>query len=203
MTKYSLLQSAIVAAAVALFVPAFCVPVEGGENSTSIIPALAPAIELNTRSILNKRGSSFVNVGAASCFQGAFVHKYVNEKVRHETQERTSRTRFTAINETPEPLWIWIEIRIGDDTFRVPDPDATWTQKIKIDPGESVQVGNIPIHSGNIRAYARCNENGVQCAGDEGTATKWEWTTEPEPDKTPNTAGINLSLGTSITPTQS
>jgi hypothetical protein len=205
MSKYNLIQSAIVAAAVALFVPALCAPMEGGENPTSIISAFVSALALKVKSTPSKRGvsTSFVDLGMGDLYQGAIIQKYPDEVGRQTIQWRTSRTRFTIVNETPEILWIWIETTLSkppsQPIFSVPDPDAPGgpgPHKIKIARGQSIQISNIPTHCGINRAYARCDENGQQCAGHEGAATKWEWSTEPGPDEKPNTIGINLSLGT-------
>jgi hypothetical protein len=73
-------------------------------------------------------------------------------------------------------LWIWIEIdtAIGEfATFEVTDPDSPEAQKIKLQPGESVKVSNLPNHSGSFRAYARCDEEGPGWAGHEDAAIKW------------------------------
>jgi len=45
-------------------------------------------------------------------------------------------------------------------TFKVPDLDAPEAQKGNLQPGESVQVSNLPSNSGSFRAYARCDEEG-------------------------------------------
>jgi hypothetical protein len=172
-----------------------------GKNSIPIaLAASPPSIELRDRS--SRRGGSFVEFGAAPLWEGSVVHKYANEDDRLATQgwKSVGGIRFTIINTTPEPLWVWIETTRGA-TYWVKDPDAPWGlfNKIKIQAGESIQISNLPQHSGTVRAYARCNEEGTACAGDEGTATKWEWTTSPQNNGS-HIVGLNPSLGTQIPP---
>jgi hypothetical protein len=195
MVKYRLCQATIIAAALAFAAPALGAPAQAGD-STSIASALAPPPELFARTTLSKRGAHFTALGADGHWQDAVVNKYASESDRYANQEYRSEggTRYTVVNDTPERLFIWIETtRI--DTYKVKDPEAPWTHKIKIEPGESVQISNLPSHTGAVRAYAGCNDHGLECAGHEGAATKWEWTIDA--NNHPGALGINISLGLS------
>jgi hypothetical protein len=194
MTRYNLIQSSIVAAVLATVVLILGAPAQGADNSTSFVTTLAPPLQLHGRSTSSK--STFVELGADGGYQDAVVQKYGSEGLRQATQGWSPHgaRRFTVVNETPEPLWIWLETTLpGFPIFTIPNPDARWVPKIKIHPGESLQISNMPTHTGAIRAYARCDERGLDCASEEGAATKWEYTFEP--GGKPNLVGINLSLG--------
>lgn len=194
MVKYNLRGFAIIAATLALVVPT-----QAGENSTSVIPSIPPAFEISARSILSKRGDSFIDLGAHGDWGGAVVRKYANEETRRATQGWSSGIRTTVMNDTSETMWVWLEATMNKITFVIPDPDAREIRKVKIGPGESVQMSNMPIgHSGAVRGYARCNENGLNCAGDEGTQTKWEWTALTGYKE--GLVWINPSIGTSKWP---
>ncbi|KAE9366795.1 Osmotin, thaumatin-like protein [Stipitochalara longipes BDJ] len=177
MTKYNLCQFATVAVAFALIVPALGAPTQAGDNATLVASTLGSPGEPIARSILNKRGDHFTDFGANAYWKDAVGHKYANEADRYENQGRKSigGTRFTVINNTPQSL-----------------SRRTWDRNFKIRPGESIQISNLPSHTGAIRAYAQCNEQGLDCAGHEGAATKWEWTTDPNGHV--GALGINISL---------
>jgi len=180
MVEYRFLRTTLVAAAP--FIPALGALAQLGLDSDSFASAVVP---------LAKR-DPLIEV------QGGYFQRYPNEGIRHGTQgwAPTKGHRYTIINEAGETLWAWIEITVSaGNTVRIIDPNGPWAEKIRLGPGESVQIGNIPTHSGTARAYARCNEIGENCAGDLGAATKWAWTTDPSEHV--GNIGINLSLGRS------
>lgn len=180
MVKYNLLQPAIVGAAVlGLVAPAFGVPAQAEETPISITPTLPSLLELNARSTLSKR-DSFTKLGRMAATETIKVLLSTNTQTKTAVRKLKSRSQWRYAlhrhKSYARALWIWIEIdtAIGEfATFEVPDPDSPEAQKIKLQPGESVKVSNLPNHSGSFRAYARCDEEGPGGAGHEDAAIKW------------------------------
>jgi hypothetical protein len=81
-----------------------------------------------------------------------------------------------------------------DPIVKINEPNAPWAEKIKLGPGESIQFGDIPTHSGTARAYAWCTESGENCAEilvlRRNGNGRWSFRTQ-------NNIGINLTLGRS------
>jgi len=181
--------SGVALAAALLSMPTLGAPGNLEQNLPSFPAVVAPVAPLVKRDPL---------IELSDRWPGAYFYRYPNEGARKIIQGYTpiDGKRFTIVNEAGETMWVWIEATVyHEDIVKITEPNAPWAEKIKIGPGESVQFGSLPIHSGTVRAYARCTESGENCAGDLGAATKWEWTINPAGHI--GNIGINLSLGTS------
>lgn len=129
MVKYNFLGAGLAAAV--LFMPALGAPGQLGQISASFASVVVP---------LAKRGS-LIEV------QGGYFQRYPNEGTQGWTP--TEGHRHTIVNKAGATVWVWIEITVwGEPTVKVNEPSAPWAEKIRLGPGESVQIGE---HSYTLR----------------------------------------------------
>lgn len=139
-----------------------------GKNSISITPTLPSLLELNARSAFVREAPS-PNLDtwplqklSRCCFPQIRKRRPPSGNSRAEVSWRYALHRH---NSYARALWIWFETAIGEfTTFKVPDPDAPEAQKIKLQPGESVQVSNarkLRGRSGLRRPRGCCDQVGV------------------------------------------
>jgi hypothetical protein len=184
--KYNIFGSALVLATTVL--PEFVqgAPTELHSNITQAITAGGVSHGKNVAT----RDVQFLNNPSTG---GPYAIKFHGQGARPSTT-----TNFIVENGDPShTICIWAEYGSGS----IPDPERPGSDKICLDPGQSLQFGNIPEangdgFSGTLRGYTGCDGQGHNCHGGTealGAVSKIEWTFEPQGRK--GFVAINQSLG--------
>jgi hypothetical protein len=155
----------------------------------STASAMPHNIDATADRAMEKRSTFFAN----NPLQGVpYITIYPNEAARNSAQAGTGREddlRISVRNEETQPVWVWAEHNNNDGHIDILHPDRPWERKIKLNPGESLEMGHFPEpsvrpgdgskFSGSIRAYRGCNEIGEQCADQLDATTKFEYAADP------------------------